>query len=200
MEAARKYHQALPGSPADEYLASRGLNVPEFKLGYVQSPYLGHEQFQGWLAIPYLRWSPERRGSVVSIRFRCIKDHDHIGHGKYMTVAGDKPRLFNTMALQKQATTIAITEGELDAITATSVGVPAVGVPGVSSWLPHFGSCFSGYREVLILADGDDAGWGFSNTLAEQLPNARVLSMPPGEDVNSFVLKHGPQAFKERVS
>lgn len=205
-EATNLYHRSLPGSPAEHYLQTRGLGFPSlqqkmagFKLGYVKDPLPGHEMFTGFLAIPYLRWTADKRQSVVSVRFRCIKDHEHKGHGKYMTVAGDRPRLFNTLALLSNSVDVAITEGEIDTITAEMCGVPAVGVPGVKAWQPHFREPFLGYRNVFILADGDDAGMGFAETVAATLPNAKIIPSPAGMDVNSFVSENGPRALVERM-
>lgn len=204
--ATEKYHANLSGSPADEYLRSRGLGFPStaeavsrFQLGYVSDPLPGHEMFKGFLAIPYLRWSQDQIWSVVSIRFRCINDHDHKGHGKYMTLAGDCPRLYNTLALLKDSPRVAITEGEFDAITAQVCGIPTVGVPGAQAWQPHFREPFLGYRDVYVLSDGDEAGMQFANIVAGSLPNAKIIPCPDGQDVNSFVLDKGPQALMERL-
>ena len=153
--------------------------------------------FRGFLAIPYLR--PAHAGISVSIRFRCIEDHDHRGHGKYMTAPGDRPRLFNTVDLLKPSPIIAITEGEIDAITASVCGIPAVGVPGAQSWQPYFREPFLGYREVYVLADGDDAGMQMANAVGKSLPNAKVVPMPPGYDVNSLVVSRGRQVLLERM-
>lgn len=207
-EATEKYLAAMPGSPAEEYLANhRGLGYPSIKqdvdgfmLGYVEDPLPGHEMHRGSLAIPYLRWSQEHGWSVVSIRFRCIKDHEHIGHGKYMSQAGDRPRLYNTMALLRPSPFIAVTEGEIDAITANVCGIPAVGVPGVELWQPWFREPFLGYRDVFILADGDEPGMRFATTVAKSIPNGKVIPMPEGHDVNSFVINEGKQALWERIS
>jgi DNA primase len=122
-----------------------------------------------------------------------MADHEHTGHGKYMTVAGDRPRLFNTKVLLGDSPVVAITEGEIDAITATVCGLPAVGVPGSQAWQPHFREPFLGYRDVFVLADGDEAGVHFANTIAATLPNAKVIPMPSGQDVNSVVLSEGKQ-------
>lgn len=148
------------------------------------------------LAIPYLRWSPGSAGwSVASIRFRQL----NAAKAKYLTVAGDQPRLYNTLALLKRSPFVAITEGEIDAITADVAGIPAVGVPGSQAWKPHFREPFIGYEDVFILADGDDAGRTFAETVASSLPNARIRSMPPGSDVNSLVMERGVQALKDRI-
>lgn len=205
-EATMRYHKHLPGSPADEYLTGRGFGwdsikdqMNRFMLGYVADPLPGHEMFKGFLAVPYLRRSEEHDWATVSIRFRCIEEHDHKGHGKYMTASGDRPRLYNTLALLRDSAKIAITEGEFDAITAQVCGLPAVGVPGAQAWQPHFREPFLGYRDVYILADGDEAGMGFANTVASTLPNAKIIPMPPGEDVNSLVVLKGKEALMERL-
>jgi DNA primase len=201
-EATSLYHQSLPGSPAAEYLATRKLSgiraqnlVDRFMLGYVAEPLPGHEMYAGMLAIPYLRYSQEKEWSVVSMRFRRLG-----GEGaKYLTISGDKPRMFNTMALLIECPRIAISEGEIDAITATVSGIPCVGIPGAQAWKPHFREPFLGYRDVYILADGDEAGASFAHTVAKTLPNAKIIPSPPGEDVNSLVVKRGPAALTERL-
>ena len=202
-EATSRYHSALPDSPASDYLQTRGLGwesiqpaVNRFRIGYVGDPLPGHEQYKGYMAIPYLRWSADKEWSVVSIRFRRVDD----GKPKYLTLPGDRPRLFNTMALIKDTASIAITEGELDAITATVCGIPAVGVPGAQNWQPHFREPFLGYRNVYVLADGDDAGMAFATQVASSLPNGKIIPMPQGEDVNSLVVLKGKEALMERIT
>ena len=39
----------------------------------------------------------------------------------------------------------------------------------------------------------------FANTVAASLPNGKIIPMPPGEDVNSFVQKNNPTALLERT-
>lgn len=195
-EATSRYRDALPGSLAAEYLESRGIaGAPQFGLGYVEDPLPGHEMYRGCLAIPYMRYSDWRGWSVASLRFRRLDD----GTPKYMTVAGDKPRLFNTATMNNYSRDIAICEGELDTITAELAGLSTVGLPGAAMWKPYFRELFLGYRNVNILADGDDPGMEFATTVAKSLPNARIIPMPPGEDVNSLVLSQGKEALLERI-
>lgn len=204
-EAMNRYHKNLPGSPAAEYLESRKLTVEDltpFRLGYVAEPLPGHDMYAGMLAIPYLRWNGDRKspGTVVSMRFRCIiPDCDHPNHGKYMSVAGDNPRLFNTIAFLDNEDRIAICEGEIDAVTATLCGLPAVGVAGAEAWKPHFSEPFLGYEVVYILADGDDAGMRFATKVAKELPNAKILPCSPGQDVNSEYQVKGKSFLMERI-
>lgn len=224
VNSARKYRESLPGSPAEKYLALRGLSLSDvmsFGLGYVDIPDLGHEKYAGMLVIPYIRKSLTGTTTVVALRYRCIKsDCEHSRHGgKYLTMPGDPPRLYNPMAALDNYDRVAITEGELDAITASVSGIPAVGVPGVQSWKPTHLEGFRGFETVYVLADNDipkirpdcqqcpnkdckghNPGREFAERIAADLPNSKVCLMPLGQDVNDFVLANGRHALKERVA
>jgi DNA primase len=203
-EAMFRYGRNLEDSPAVEYLDQRrlvGPDVAKFRLGFVGDPLPGHDMYKGMLAIPYIRWSPGAGASVVSMRFRCITEGcDHPNHGKYMSAPGDSPRLYNTIAFLDNEDVIAICEGEIDTITATIAGIPAVGVAGVETWKPHFREPFLGYERVLILADGDDPGMRFANNVAKSLPNSTIVPCKPGEDVNSEYTKFGLESLMERIN
>lgn len=206
-EATSRYRLALPGSPAEEYLAKRALLNPtveeetrRFCLGYVADPLPGHDQYAGMLAIPYLRRGEGGAWSVVSIRFRCIDDHEHIGHGKYNTVPGDRPRLFNTLSLMTPASSVAITEGEIDAITLKAAGVDAIGVPGATAWRSWFREPFLGYEKVWVIADGDDPGMRFASTVASLLPNGVVVPCPLGMDTNDLARDGRINELLERMT
>lgn len=153
------------------------------------------------LAIPYLR--PAGAKYTATIRFRCIEDHSckDAGHGKYYSLPGDRPRLYNTKALIGGSPYVAIAEGEMDALAAVACGIPAVGVAGVSGWREHFAPAFLGYETVFILADSDDAGQGieFADKVASQLPNAKVIPMPDGHDVNSLYISSGRDAIRNLI-
>lgn len=207
VESTAAYHKALPGSLAEEFLANRSLmatqairaETEKFRLGYVADPVPGHDQYRGMLAIPYIRTSETGAWSVVSIRFRCLEDHEHVGHGKYNTTPGDRPRLFNTRALMTASDTVAIVEGEIDAVTMSAVGPGTVGVPGAQSWRPWFREPFLGYQTVYVISDGDEPGTRFANTVATTLPNAKVVPCPAGEDTNSMATSGRINEILERL-
>ena len=72
--AADAYHEAMPGSPAEDYLRKRGLSegIQQFKLGYVDVVAPGHEErFRGTLSIPYFTPS-----GVVAYKFRRLASDD----------------------------------------------------------------------------------------------------------------------------
>lgn len=200
-EAVTAFASQLPGSLAEEHLEERGLldealaeATARFRLGYVGDPLQGFEKYQGMLSIPYLRWHPRHGWGCVSIRFRRLGDSGP----KYRTMPGDRPRLYNTPALNKPVREVGITEGEMDAITATVCGLPTVGVPGAQAWRPHFAELFRGYRTVYVFTDGDGPGEQFGEAVASSLPNAKVIPAPAGEDLNSILVSGGPGAVAER--
>lgn len=215
-KATTEYHKSLDGSPAEEYLARRGLLSPEsqaglshFRIGFVDNPLPGHEMYRGWMAIPYLRLGPSGDGpmkgwSIATMKFRCIQDHDcgvaHPNIGKYMGHPGANTHLYNTLDIQNSSDEIAICEGEIDAITAHLAGIPAVAVPGVKNWKDHYYRLFKGFKTVWIFADGDTWGEGLAKKLSDGMGDKlRIIKMPDGEDVNSMVLKHGKQALLKGI-
>ena len=196
--AVSRYREAFAGSDAEEYLAQRGLTqldgFDRFRFGFVKNPLPEHEQYEGKLAIPYLRWHPRYGWTCVSIRFRTLGTDK----AKYLTLSGDKPRLFNTPVLNQPVDEVGISEGELDAATATLCGLPTVGVPGSTAWQPFWAELFRGYKTVHVFADGDGPGEKFARQVAKALPNARVLKSPPGEDLNDLLTQHGVEAVQQR--
>lgn len=98
-----------------------------------------------------------------------------------------------------------ITEGELDAISATVAGLPAVGFPGATSWDKLYSRMFR-FRRVVILADDDGldadgelkAGGKFANKVASDLNGAKIITMTGG-DVNSVLIERGVEGLRKMV-
>lgn len=204
-ECANRYTNSLQGSPAEDYLATRGLaqvnpevqkRIDLFHLGYVGAPSPGDEPYTGMLAIPYRRWTPKLGWFTVGIRFRRLDD----GKPKYLNAPGTRPWLYNTTDLLADSPVVCITEGELDAITVSACGHRVVGVPGAQMWRPYMSELFRGHDKVVILADGDEPGSEFGRTVQSNIPGSQLIQMPPGHDVNSVVLAHGPGYITERVN
>jgi len=179
---------------AKDYLLTRHLSVEEaqtFHLGVVVDPMPGHEGFKNRLAIPYITPS-----GVVDIRFRAMGDIDP----KYMGMVGAKTTMFNTPACFVQSKYICVTEGEFDCIMmSVKTNHPTVGIPGANNWKPHYSRILDDFDMVIILTDGDTAGAEFGKKITRELPNANVIAMPEGEDVNSVFIKLGKEWIDERV-
>lgn len=199
-QAASTYQQDLAGDTAAlAYLASRGFGpsvVGTYRLGVAHSPLVGHEAYRGRLAIPYV--TP---AGVVNMRFRCLRSHDCKAENcpKYLSQDGFGTNLFNVLDLKKDSPFIGVTEGELDAITLSMCGIPAVGVPGVESWQNHFSRCLEDFDVIYSFADGDTAGRKFARFLAKEA-KARPVSMPKGMDVNKLHLEGGPDSVRALIA
>lgn len=196
---AERYHTQLT-TQAASYLLSRGVTKEAANvnlLGLVYDPAPGHEMAVGMLSIPYI--SP---AGVTALKFRKLGE----GTPKYLWPVGQKIGLFNVRDLHKTSKTIAICEGELDTIILSSVvGVPTVGVAGVSQWKAWFPKLFEPYENVIVMADNDvkengtNPGQELAKKIKEDLPNATVVILPPGKDVNDCYLEYGADWLREKV-
>jgi hypothetical protein len=179
------------------YLKGRGLDtdvVTGARLGHVTSPLNGHEYLLNRLVIPYI--GP--KDNVYNLRFRCMDHEDCKAEGcnsKYMSLPGFPSRVFNVRALVSGDDELHVTEGELDAVTLTACGLSAVGIPGVENLPAHFSRLVAGFSSVTLYADGDAAGRALAGTFTKAVPNARVISMPSGDDVNSVFVRDGKEGI-----
>lgn len=191
--ATNKYHEALAGGPAISYLEARGITAEvasTFRLGYVSEPEVGHEASKGRLAIPFL--SPT---GVVDLRFRAIDDVQP----KYLGTGGSRTHLFNVRDLHTGSRYVAICEGELDTVVMSGlVGVPALGITGVSNWKSHYKHCFADFDRVFIVMDGDEPGRNAARKLRGELSNSVIVDLQEG-DVNECFLGKGADYIKERL-
>lgn len=183
------------------YLEGRGISKEVanlYQLGSVEEPSVGHEMAVGRLSIPYL--TP---AGAVGIKFRAIDNSTP----KYLWPTGQKIGLFNVLDLHKHSDTIAICEGEIDTIILSGVvGVPAVGVAGVSQWKPWFPKLFESYSRILIFADNDvkedgrNPGQELAKRIKEDLDQATVVHLPDNQDVNDIWLEYGKSWFDDRLT
>jgi DNA primase len=192
-QATQEYSQYV--DLVGEYLAKRGVTkqtADTFLLGYVDKPIVGHEQYEGRLAIPY-----NTPTGIVDIRFRSVVDDES---PKYLSRPGAESHLFNVTAFQLDSDVIAVCEGEMDTmITHAQCGIPAVGIPGSNGWKQWYSRAFTDYRKVIVLCDGDQPGKDLGKRIAQQIDVAVVVSMPDGMDVNEVYLNEGPDGIRGRA-
>lgn len=180
----------MESEAAASYLRGRGLStgcVDRFRLGLVVDPPAEHAGVAGRLSIPTLK-----RAGVTGFKFRCIEpaclgagedDERHEGHGKYQTF--EKQSLYNVAALDNDQAHIALTEGELDAITLDGeCGIPAVGVVGVKAWKAHYGRLLKDFSRVWVFQDRDPSGIGqtFGEFVCSQFDQAVPVELPIVEE------------------
>jgi DNA primase len=165
-------------------------------LGTVIDPAEGHQEYAGWLSIPYIT----AMGHCVSVKFRRIDD----GKPKYGQPVGQKAHPYNVTDILIQSPFIVVCEGELDAVILSGiVGIPAVGIPGVVSWKPHFSKLFTGYDTVYIVGDNDvkedgsNPGAEFARRVQSELTNGVIVTLPPNTDINEYYLANGPEELRK---
>jgi DNA primase len=199
-ETVAKYQAAVSSDVlAVQYLTGRGLDretATGFRLGVVADPDPGHSRFRGMLCIPYL----DRHGQPLTMRFRCIEDHDHRAHfhGKYNSLTGDPTRVFNVGAIFRAKDEIHVTEGEFDSMVLTMLGFPAVAIPGAKAWRPHHRDMLSGFSRIYVWGDPDDAGAEFAIKVASQMRTAIKVKLRDG-DVTDTYLSGGRDALADLI-
>jgi DNA primase len=162
-----------------------------FRLGFVTEPEIGHEPYQGKLAIPYLTPS-----GVIDIRFRSLNSD---GGPKYLSRPGASTHIFNINALNQDSDFLAICEGELDTVVATQAGFTAVGLPGANNWKSFYTRVLADWNKVVLLCDGDNAGREMAKHLSRELDNVFPVFMPEGLDVNDVYLAEGAEGLRKRA-
>ena len=197
LEAAERYAQAITPE-ALAYLEGRGISesvAARFSLGVVSDPAPGHEHHAGWLSIPYIT----ALDLCVGFKFRRLDE----GKPKYGSPTGQKSHLYNVQDILKLAPRIVVCEGELDTVIVSGVlGLPAVGVPGVAAWKPHFSNLLNGYDVVYIVGDNDvkedgtNPGAEFSRRVASEVMNGTIVQLPPNMDITDYYLANGADATK----
>ena len=200
LEAAIQYNKDL-SAEAINFLADRGISkevADQYLLGTIAVPVAGHENYKGWLSIPYLTVM----GHCVGFKFRRLDE----GKPKYGAPLGQKGHLYNVSDIILSSEYIAVCEGELDTIIASAIlGVPAVGVPGVQAWKAHFNRMFTGYGRVYVIGDNDlkddgtNPGAEFSRMVAQEIGNATIVSLPAGMDLNDLYLAKGIEETKRTI-
>jgi DNA primase len=197
LEAAQRYAQEI--SPeAIVALLERGISeevAARFQLGTITDPINGHEMYEGWISIPYITAS----GSCVGFKFRRLDD----GKPKYGSPTGQKAHLYNVTDILLASPYVVVCEGELDTVITSGVlGIPAVGVPGVQAWKPHFSKLFNGYDTIYVVGDNDikedgsNPGAEFAKRVASEIMNSSIVTLPPGLDINDYYLAHGADATR----
>ena len=177
-----------------QYFRDRGLTddtVTRFRLGW-------STEFQGY-SIPYL----SATGKPVMVKVRRAADSE--ARYKYITEAHDFPleqrtHLFNVAAVLQPSVVIA--EGEFDAMILEQCGIPAVAVPGASTWHESWTPLIPG--DAVIAFDGDSAGREGAEKLLATLSTrgraVRLATLPDGYDITDLYLAEGCEAVKELIA
>lgn len=187
-------------------LEERGVDLTHAQaegLGAVVDPPDLHQEYATRLAIPYVT-----DFGIVNMSFRCVNPQcEDDGHarcgGKYQKMQGWETNLYGMRSYKDAGDWIAVTEGELDSLILRQIGIPAVAIPGASSWKPHWNNVFEDLSKVYVFSDGDSSGHKMFQNVRDQLIKNDIpvveIPMKAGEDVNSSYLKYGPDYLLGKV-
>ncbi len=168
-----------PKAGAMEWLAGRGLTadtLAAFKIG---------EQTRDgktYAVFPYLR-----DGELVNAKHRNVAEKRDMRQE-----AGAEPCLFGWHLIDPKCRTVAITEGEIDAMTLHQVGIPALSVnagAGNHQWIETDWERLEQFSEILICFDNDDAGRKGSTEVVNRLgaDRCKLATFGKAKDANEWL-------------
>lgn len=211
LAAARHYHAQLQ-APHRAYLHGRGFKdefIDSYLFGYTPGNCIrealkgvtverlkeiglvtdqGRDFFWRRIVIPVYG----RPDSVVNLVGRRWVEPGEVDDGirKYLRLPGEE-QLINEGAL-KGASSCYLCEGDTDTPTLIQAGLTAVGAPGTCGLKEEWAEKFARVEHVYVCADGDEHGLKLIHQAGRLFGNrCRVVVLPDGEDVNSWVGQKG---------
>lgn len=124
-------------------------------------------------------------GALVNVlRYQPNPDKRDQGP-KMLSAPGASRDLFPPPETIDPAATVWLVEGEPDAISAASVGLAGIGIPGSQGWKPDMPERFAG-RDVIVCCDCDQPGRSLADRVADDLlehaRSVRKVDLAPARD------------------
>lgn len=134
-------------------------------------------------------------GELVMVKYRSIREKK-IG----VTEANMRPSLFGWQAVGPRERTVAICEGEIDAMTLHEYGIPALSVPfgggagEKQSWIEHEYDRLDRFDTIFVCMDQDAPGQEAVAAIIDRLGRhrCRIVELPH-KDANECLLNGVPQ-------
>ena len=156
-----------PGLTLEELAKAKGLQINGPKgltaWGVAQQKYCGATVIR----IPY--FSPD--GQEVAVRYRKALTGDN----RFSWRRGDRVCLYG-LSRQPRDWCLLV-EGETDCWTAWAHDLPALGLPGASTWRPEWAEHFMG-KDVYLWEEPDEAGRALPAKIGKDLPGLMVIRAP----------------------
>ena len=191
-QASRTAPRQEPGGLTLAQYAKAKRLPPEFLtgLGLTEFTYQGQRR----VCIPYL----DRGGVELAVRYRLALE----GDSRFRWKKGSKPQPYGLQRLAdaERSGYVVLVEGESDCHTLWSHGVPAVGVPGASSWREEWADHLDAVPVVYVVVEPDAGGEAVMRWLQDSRIRERVrlVSLREATDVSELYLAD-PTAFPQRL-
>jgi twinkle protein len=182
-----------PKAGALAWLTGRGLTretLAAFKIG---------EQLRDGKTFAVFPFFTPDGATLVNVKYRNTDDKRDMRQE-----AGAAPTLFGWHLIDPRARTVAITEGEIDAMTLHQAGIQALSVnqgAGNHQWIEHDWEQLERFSDILVCFDNDEAGDKGAEEVMRRLGLERCRRMRTGaKDANQW-LQDGADAaaFKRCV-
>ena len=167
-------------SAALDWLKTRGLTdqtIADFKIA---------EQMRDgktYAVFPYLR-----DGILVNVKYRNVVEKKDMRQE-----GGAEPCLFGWHLIDPKTRTIAICEGEIDAMSLHQCGIPALSVnagAGNHQWIENDWERLERFSEILVFYDNDEAGNKGANEVIHRLGMERCKRVKlPTKDANEWLMQ-----------
>jgi hypothetical protein len=146
------------------------------------------------LSIPYF----DAQGVEVAVRLRLALQASAESAGRFRWRPRDKPVLYGLWRKHVVGECIVIVEGESDAQTLWLHGIPALGLPGASSWREEWSAPLEGIHSIYVVIEPDDGGeamrrWIASSSIRDRV---RLILLHEAKDPSELYLA-APSAFPE---
>ncbi len=138
----------------------------------------------------------DESGELRALRKRLSLD----GPSRFVWRRGDKATLYGLPYLKdiKRSGKVILVEGESDAWTLWHHRIPALGVPGASTWKERFRLYLDGL-EVYVWHEPDDGGDNLLHAVSQNLLDVRVIEAPADAKDASDLYLLDPDNFKARM-
>ncbi|QIN77509.1 hypothetical protein GBA65_02200 [Rubrobacter marinus] len=164
------------------------------EFGLSDTHYLGKRAVR----IPYL----DEDGSEVAVRFRLALEKGPKGDDRFRWRKGSKPALYGLWRLgyaQEEGYAFLV-EGESDCHTLWHHGLPALGMPGASSWRNEWAEHLEAVGKVYVMVEPDTGGEAFWERLAASPIREKLhrVQLDGAKDVSDLHLQ-SPERFAQRL-
>ena len=146
------------------------------------------EQIRGddtYCVFPYL----DAQGELLNVKYRNVAVKRDMRQE-----AGAMPCLFGWHLIDPKARQVAITEGEIDAMTLHQVGVPALSInqgAGNHQWIENDWERLERFSDILVCFDSDEAGEKGAREVIQRLgvDRCRRVKFEGAKDANDYLQK-----------
>jgi len=179
-------NEMLENEFIQNYLNNRGISD-----NVIEEAHLDYED--EWIIIPVIL-------SDKTVPF-CKKRRDprNKNRPKYKYEKGASAKLYNAW-MNWEEDEVVMVEGELDALTLQSHGIPAVSSTGGAKTFKDDWKAFFEDKKVYALYDYDEAGINGAIKFLEEVPHARLAWLPEENDPTDYLQEHDLSGLMEALA